>query len=864
MKTKIIDKSKLSPMMQHYYDLKQNYQDCLIFYRLGDFYELFFEDAIKASEILDLTLTGRDCGNGQRAEMCGVPYHAVDVYLNKLVSAGEKVAICEQLNDPVKGQLVERNIVRIVTAGTVIEDSQIDEKSNNFIMCIYSNDNNFASAWCDITTGEFYTQNFVGEKALFDLVDNMVKISPTEIISNTTAYSKLSQMPVFTHGILPKLNAYVDSQFNYQIANETLKKQFNTRTLFAYKIENDVLSIPASGALISYLNETQKHPMSHINKIVLIQNNDYMHLDSNAIKNLEITSTLRDGKRYGSLLWVLDKTKTNMGARTLKTWILSPLQKIDEINYRLDGVKALYSNTLVRQGLSDLFKSVKDIGRLTGKISNGNLMPKDCIALAKSLEVIPSLKFQLIGLTSQIINDLNNEIVDFSSLAKWLKSAILEDTPPTLKEGGYIKKGFNEELDQLHELSNNAKEIINQIEQREKEETGIKTLKIHYNRVFGYYIEVTNSFKNLVPYHYQRKQTLANCERFFTDELKEIEEKILTSQEKAIKLEHKLYNEIKNTLLEKIDVLKNASFAIGKLDVLTSLAQVAKENDYVMPTILPSDKPLNIVDGRHPVVESISKDQFVTNDTFLDCCDSRTMIITGPNMAGKSTYMRQVAIISLLAHIGSFVPAKSAEIPIIDAIYTRVGASDNLVFDQSTFMVEMTEVAEILLNATNKSLLILDEIGRGTSTYDGLSIAWSVLEYINNTIKAKSLFATHYHELTELENIQGVKNYKITVKEFNNSIVFMRKIVRGSANKSFGVEVASLAGVPESVTNRAKQILKSLEKNNLNKKVETNAENDTALNNSEVERILLDLNINKITPIDAFNILLDLKTKIGD
>lgn len=858
--------STLSPMMRHYVSIKEKYPDCLIFYRLGDFYELFFDDAVEASSILELTLTSRDCGLDERAPMCGVPFHAVDGYLNKLVNAGKKVAICEQLTEPDpnnKKELVQRDVVRVVTAGTIIENSLIDEKSNNFISCIYYDGNEFSASWADITTGEFFTQAFTGEKCLSALIDVLVKISPAEIICNVLAYDKLKYLPVFEHNVLPRLDVYLDSEFNLDLAKECLKKQFKLHNLSAYQLDGDTLCIPSAGALISYLLNTQKHSLSNIDAIKVSNQSDYMALDANAIKNLELVKTLRENKRFGSLLWVLDKTKTSMGARTLQSWLLSPLQSINEINDRLNGVKELYSNTLIRQGITEIFKSVKDIGRLSGKISNGNISPKDCYALGESLSVLPSLKFTLSGMTSNAINRINSKINGFSELSKLLLSAINPDATVTLKDGDYIKTGYNEELDELRKMSRDSKSVIIDIEKRERESTGIKTLKIGYNRVFGYYIEVTNSFKDLVPYYYVRKQTLSNCERYVTQELSDLEVKVLSSQELALKLEKKLFNDIKELLLSNIEGLKNTSFAIGELDVLCSLALVAKQNNYVMPTMVDSSKELKIIDGRHPVVESISKEQFVSNDTLLDNNENNMMIITGPNMAGKSTYMRQVALITIMAHVGSFVPAKLAQIPIIDKVYTRIGASDNLALDQSTFMVEMTEVADILLNATKNSLLILDEIGRGTSTFDGLSIAWSVVEHISQKTKAKTLFATHYHELTELEGVmQGIKNYKITVKELNGSIVFMRKIMRGGANKSFGVEVASLAGVPSSVTTRAKQILKELEKKGI--KTTNVIENNDAQIVSEVERILLDLDVNRLTPIDAFNILSDLKKKAED
>ena len=852
----------LSPMMKHYLQVKENHKDCLIFYRLGDFYELFFDDAKRASELLGLTLTGRDCGLEERAPMCGVPYHAADTYIAKLVEQGEKVAICEQLTEPTKGALVERDVIRIVTAGTLIEDGLLDEKSNNFIAAAFRSDSAYSLSWADITTGDFYAQIFDEKEALSDLMDALVRIHPAEIISNLQAYETIGKSPLVEHKVLPKFHCYSEWEFNAATARNTLLAQFGVKNLTAFRLEDQPLAVSAAGALIAYLKETQKNSLRIISKIKLETAENYMVLDANAIKNLELTHSLRENKRYGTLLWLLDKTKTNMGARTLQTWLLNPLNRHDQIEYRLDGVEELYNNTLIRQSLAEQFRSVRDIGRLAGKISNGNLTPRDCLALATSLEVLPNLKFQLTGLTSPIIRDLVSKIGDFTEIAKLLTAAIDPEAPNTTKEGGYIREGYHADLDEFRSLSKNSRSVILEMEQRERAETGIKNLRISYNRVFGYFIEVTNSFKNLVPYHYIRKQTLANAERYITEELKALEEKILNSDEQAIRLEARLFAEIKDKLTDEIDAFSAASEAIGILDCLNAFAMIARENRYCRPQIAEGNKPLNIVDGRHPVVEALSNEQFIPNDTYLDTGDHRTMIITGPNMAGKSTYMRQVALIALLAHIGSFVPAKSAEIPLIDRIFTRIGASDNLVLDQSTFMVEMTEVANILLNATERSLLILDEVGRGTSTYDGLSIAWAVVEYITKSLKAKTLFATHYHELTELEGIfDGVKNYKVTVKELNNTIVFLRKIMRGGANRSFGIEVASLAGVPKDVTSRAKQILKDLEKKDLTAHPKSEDQSDTAPPKSEIERILSDLDLNNVSPMQAFHILSDLKEK---
>ena len=854
----------LSEMMKHYLQIKENYNDCIVFYRLGDFYEMFFDDAIKASALLDLTLTGRDCGLEERAPMCGVPFHAADNYIAKLVALGEKVAICEQLTQPKAKELVKRDVVKVVTAGTVINNELIDDKSNNFIGSVYIKDSKTAFAWADITTGEFFVRNFKGNLAISELMDTLVRVNPVEIIASNNAVSIFADAPLIKHGVLPPFNSFTESQFNLSNARDILEKQFNILTLEPFGIEKDVESICAAGALIAYLKETQKHALVNINTLKKESVGETMMLDVNAIRNLELVKTLKDGKRYGSLFWLLDKTKTSMGARKLQSWILSPLNNVDKINYRLDGIKCLFNNTLTRQGLANSLSSVRDVGRISGKISNGNLLPKDCLALKNSLEAIPSIKFQLLGMDSALIKDIVDNLGDFSDTVELLNDTINENPPANMKDGEYIKECYNAELDELRSLIKNSKASIANIENRERERTGIKNLKISYNRVFGYYIEITNSFKDKVPYDYIRRQTLANAERYVTEELKELELKLLSCEEKALQLEAAIYAEIKEHLINRISELKIAADNIANLDVILSLATVARENNYTCPTILDCDGRLNIVDGRHPVVEAISKQRFVPNDVMLDSEENRTMILTGPNMAGKSTYMRQTALITLLAHIGSFVPAKEAEIPITDKIFTRIGASDNLISDQSTFMVEMTEMASILNNATKNSLLILDEIGRGTSTYDGLSIAWAVVEHITNNVKAKTMFATHYHELTELEGVlDGVKNYKVTVKEMQNGIVFLRKIMRGGTNRSFGIEVAELAGVSKNITDRARQILKRLSTSSADTpKINIDVNNEVEVKKSEIERIIADLDMNNISPMQAFNVLADLKEKI--
>ncbi len=857
---------KFSPMMENYITLKEKYKDCIIFYRLGDFYEMFFEDAERASKMLDLTLTGRDCGSGQRAPMCGVPYHAADIYISKLVSFGEKVAICEQVAGTSENGVMNREIVRIVTAGTITNNELIDDKNNNFLLSVYLGKEDCAISWVDITTGEFFTKNYVGD-IYNSLFNDLVKINPAEIIGNEQAVNLLNDSPLVKQGIVPKVSYFIESEFNLESAKRTLEKHFKVASLSVFNLEDDN-SIRSSGALISYLIETQKNTLVNINEIKVESDAETLMMDLNTVRNLELIKTIRDGKRYGSLLWLLDKTKTSMGARKLQKWILSPLNTIEGISYRLNGVEAFFSNTLIRHSLTALLSEVRDIGRITGKIANGNVMPKDCVSLKYSLEALPNIKFQLSGIGSDAIVDIYSSIIDFSELTKLLSDAISDDEVFDKNNPKYIKSGFNKELDDLRHLFKNGRSAISALEAKEREKTGIKNLKISYNRVFGYYIEVTNSFKDKIPYDYVRRQTLANAERFITEELKVLEEEILTAEDKAFRLELELYERIKNVLRQNVEKLQKVSDAIATLDVLLSLATVARDENYVKPNILKSGSILKITDGRHPVVQKTSKQRFVPNDTLLDCDENKTMIITGPNMAGKSTYMRQVALITLMAHIGSFVPATKADIPITDKIFTRIGASDSLINDRSTYMVEMSETADIINNATKDSIVILDEIGRGTSTFDGLSIAWAVVEYINEKIGAKTLFATHYHELTELEGVlSGVKNYKVTVRESLGEIVFLRKIMRGGANKSFGIEVATLAGVKKEVTDRAKTLLKKIESSDTHK-IKLNLSENEVLEQkilpefSEVERIVLDIDLNNTSPMQAFNILSDLQEKL--
>jgi len=797
--------------------------------------------------------------------MCGVPFHAAEGYIAKLVEAGEKVAICEQLSDPKAGKgLVERDVVRVVSAGTLIDDSMLDESKSNYIACLLKEGDEVALAWTDITTGEFFAQLFV-DAAMESAVCQLMKIGAVEIICNEEGLFESKRMKEIQHGLLPNFSCYSSWAFNEKHAEKNLLTQFGASSLAAYSLTESGKLVAVCGALIEYLRDTQKHALQNISGVKVIKSSAFMELDAVAVRNLELDKINSTGKKYGSLYWLLDKTKTGMGTRLMKSWILSPLKDIDDINYRLDGVEELYKASVVRAAISDTLKDVKDVARLSGKISNGNMKPIDCLLLATSLYAIPSLKFQLAGFSSKILTDLNAELLDMKDVADLLTAAIDPTASSIMKDGGYIRSGFSPELDEFRAVEKNGRNMVLELEARERERTDIRTLKVGFNRVFGYYIEVSNSFKDKTPADYIRRQTLSTGERYITEELKLLEEKILTSGEKALKLEGVIYEKLMATLRERIEDLKRISNAIATLDCLLSFAAVARESRYVRPEMLPKGAPLSIMEGRHPVVEAISKERFVPNDTLLDGEDNRIAVITGPNMAGKSTYMRQVALITLMAHIGCFVPAKAAQVPITDRIFTRVGASDNLIFDQSTFMVEMTEVASILLHATKDSLLILDEVGRGTSTYDGLSIAWSVVEYIAKKIGAKTLFATHYHELTDLENtLAGVKNYRITIRELNGSIVFLRKIVRGGASRSFGIEVASLAGVPKDVTARAKSILKVLEKQEGGRIGSfTDEEEDVVdVGASEIKRMLEETDINTLSPMQALMLLADLKEKI--
>ncbi len=869
----ILDDKKLSPMIRQYIQTKLEYEDAVLFYRLGDFYELFFDDAVEMSKILDLTLTGKDCGLDERAPMCGIPYHAAESYINKLISLGYKVAICEQTTD-VKDKsnykdLVKREVVRVVTPGTIIDESLLDAKRNNYLACIYQKDKCIGFSYIEITTGEFKTIEFIGEDRYKSLNDILVRIQPSEILCNTDETFE-DDLLVRKLEIAPKFSYDNENFYDVNVADEILSNQFSLNYKQIFGLNKMPYATISCGALLKYVKETQKRDLSHLNTILKVNNEKFMVLDISTRRNLEIMETLKDRRKKGALIGVLDKTKTSMGARMLRSWIEQPLYDVKEINLRLDSVEELCSKLMVRDNLKDLLNKINDIERICGRISYGNFTPKDCLSLNNSLSLLPQIKNAISSCNADLIKQISQEIADFKDLTKELENAIIDNPPTLLTNGGFIKDGYNSELDQYRLAYKKGKEWINQYELKEKETTGIKNLKVGFNKIYGYYIEVNKSLLMNVPLYYARKQTVANNERFVTEELKKLEEKILGAEENSIRLEQKLFNQIRTKLLSYVKDIQKTSVAIAKLDCLLSFSELATKNNYTKPKVSNKTNVINIIDGRHPVVEDIFKnEQFIPNNTYLDTNESKTMIITGPNMAGKSTYMRQVALITLMAHMGCFVPAKQAEISLTDRIFTRVGASDDLALGQSTFMVEMMEVANILNNATNKSLIVLDEIGRGTSTFDGLSIAWSVVEYVSNHMNAKTLFSTHYHELTELENfLPGVKNYKISVKELNGNIVFLRKIVRGGASKSFGIEVAALAGVPQEVIKRAKEISNMLEQNDSAKNLALKASKDIEktkqkdANYTEVIGILKDIDINTMSPISAFETLCDLVTKV--
>ena len=854
-------------MMRQYLATKQEYPDCILFYRLGDFYEMFYEDAIVASRVLELTLTGKDCGLEKRAPMCGVPYHAAKQYIAKLIENGYKVAICEQMTPPSTNykEIVKREVVQVVTPGTVLESDALDSTANNFLMYIYVDENNVGVCYSDISTGLLEMTEFGGEDYVRLLDDVLIRVRPKEVLCNSVCLQIAGKLSCVNNSYVPAFQQYDGNHNTISASKEFLLGHFGVQSLAVFDADDKKYGVLATAKLLDYVFETQKRSITNLKKLVTIKDQNYVHLDISARRNLELTENMSLRKKYGSLLWLLDQTKTCMGARKMRSLIDKPLTSVKQINERLASVDELRQNFILRDTLAEALQNFGDIERRAGKISANTILPKELYGLALSLEKISSIKQIISPCKSKLIQSLNSQMVDMTHVAEFLKKAIASDAPAVMKDGGYIASGFNAELDNLRNAKEYGKVWLANLEQSEKEKTGIKNLKTGYNRVFGYYIEVTNGSLANVPDYYIRKQTTTTAERFIIPELKEMEYKILNSTEEALKIESDLYADIKNQMQNYIADMLASSDAIAYLDCMLSFAIVAAKNNYSKPVVTEKSNKIKIVGGRHPVVEAMMSDhEFVPNDCEIGD-DTQTMLITGPNMAGKSTYMRQVAIITLMAHMGSFVPAESAEICMVDRIFTRVGATDELAFGQSTFMVEMNEVANIIANATNKSLIILDEVGRGTSTYDGLSIAWAILEYINSKIGAKTLFSTHYHELTCLEGqLAGVKNYKVMVKEFAGDIIFLHKIGRGSANRSFGIEVAKLAGLPKDLLARAKQVLVHQEQNE--NKTSVNASGQIVENISAQERevlnIVKELDINNIPPILAFTTLSELIEKL--
>ena len=877
-----------TPMMKKYLETKEQYKDCILFYRLGDFYEMFFDDAITVSRELEITLTGKSCGQEERAPMCGVPYHAVDGYLTRLVAKGYKVAICDQVEDPKQAKgLVKREVTRIVTPGTILDAQAIDETKNNYIMCIVYIADRYGVSVADITTGDYFVTELPdGGK----LKDEIYRFMPSEIICNEAFYMSgldLEDLKERFHMAVYSLESWY---FDDAACREKLMEHFKVSSLAGLGLSDYDCGVLSAGALLQYLLETQKNDLSHMTRITPYTTGKYMMLDSSTRRNLELCETLREKQKRGSLLWVLDKTKTAMGARMLRKFIEQPLIEKQEILRRLDAVEELKQSAISREEIREYLSPVYDLERLITRITYGTANPRDLTAFAGSLSMLPPIRYLLEEMESSLLKDIYAELDPLEDLCTLVQNAIADEPPLAMKEGGIIRDGYNEEVDTLRRAKSEGKDWLAKLEQDEREKTGIKTLRIKYNKVFGYYLEVTNSYKELVPDYYTRKQTLANAERYITPELKELEDTILGAEDKLYALEYELYCTIRDTIAAEVKRIQTTAKAIASLDVFSSLALVAERNNYVRPKINESGK-IDIRDGRHPVVEQmIPNGTFICNDTLLDDKKQRVSIITGPNMAGKSTYMRQAALIVLMAQIGSFVPASGADIGLVDRIFTRVGASDDLASGQSTFMVEMTEVANILRNATSKSLLILDEIGRGTSTFDGLSIAWAVVEYISDSklLGAKTLFATHYHELTELEGkIDNVNNYCIAVKEKGDDIVFLRKIVKGGADKSYGIQVAKLAGVPDLVIDRAKEIVEELVNEDITIRVSEIAvggkdsgakkkakpkkydEMDLAqfslfdtVKDDDVLEELKNIDVGNLTPVDALNTIYRLQNKL--
>lgn len=878
------DSRSLSPMMVHYCQTKCAYKDSILFYRLGDFYEMFFEDAKTVSRELELTLTGKDCGLSERAPMCGIPYHAAETYINRLIDKGYKVAICEQVEDPktAKG-IVKREVTRVVTPGTNLNMQELDEGKNNYLMAIVCVGDHFGVSTADITTGDCYVTEIDEERKLWDEIN---KFLPAEIICNDAFLVSGVDVDDLRNRLHISVFALESWYFGDDLCKQTLLEHFKISSLEGLGLADYDSGVIAAGSLFRYLLDTQKNTMEHMNKIIPYTTDRYMVIDSSSRRNLELVETLREKQKRGSLLWVLDKTKTAMGARMLRSFVEQPLIDADAINERLDAVTELNMQAMLREEIREYLNPVYDLERLVSRISYRSANPRDLLAFKMSLEMIPHIKNLLANFTSPLLVRINEQMDGLEDLYTLLEASITEDPPLAVKEGGIIREGYNEQVDTYRNSKTQGKSWLAQLEAEEKEKTGIRNLKIKYNKVFGYYLEVTNSFKDLVPEYYTRKQTLTNAERYITPKLKELEDMILGAEDKLFALEYDLFCQVREELAAQIPRIQETAKAIAQLDVYASLSVVAQRNNYVRATVN-TKGVIDIKNGRHPVVEKmINNDMFIANDTYLDNGSKRVSVITGPNMAGKSTYMRQTALIVLMAQIGSFVPAEKAKIGVVDRIFTRVGASDDLASGQSTFMVEMTEVANILRNATAKSLLILDEIGRGTSTFDGLSIAWAVIEHISNTklLGAKTLFATHYHELTELEGkIPGVNNYCIAVKERGDDIVFLRKIVKGGADKSYGIQVAKLAGVPDSVLDRAKELVDELVHTDITSTFKDLAENsrktkpkavhydevdleqislfDTVQDQDIIEE-LKNLDITMLTPMDAMNTLYRLQNKL--
>lgn len=871
-------------MMVHYCQTKCAYKDSILFYRLGDFYEMFFEDAKTVSRELELTLTGKDCGLSERAPMCGIPYHAAETYINRLIDKGYKVAICEQVEDPktAKG-IVKREVTRVVTPGTNLNMQELDEGKNNYLMAIVCVGDHFGVSTADITTGDCYVTEIDEERKLWDEIN---KFLPAEIICNDAFLVSGVDVDDLRNRLHISVFALESWYFGDDLCKQTLLEHFKISSLEGLGLADYDSGVIAAGSLFRYLLDTQKNTMEHMNKIIPYTTDRYMVIDSSSRRNLELVETLREKQKRGSLLWVLDKTKTAMGARMLRSFVEQPLIDADAINERLDAVTELNMQAMLREEIREYLNPVYDLERLVSRISYRSANPRDLLAFKMSLEMIPHIKNLLANFTSPLLVRINEQMDGLEDLYTLLEASITEDPPLAVKEGGIIREGYNEQVDTYRNSKTQGKSWLAQLEAEEKEKTGIRNLKIKYNKVFGYYLEVTNSFKDLVPEYYTSKQTLTNAERYITPKLKELEDMILGAEDKLFALEYDLFCQVREELAAQIPRIQETAKAIAQLDVYASLSVVAQRNNYVRPTVN-TKGVIDIKNGRHPVVEKmINNDMFIANDTYLDNGSKRVSVITGPNMAGKSTYMRQTALIVLMAQIGSFVPAEKAKIGVVDRIFTRVGASDDLASGQSTFMVEMTEVANILRNATAKSLLILDEIGRGTSTFDGLSIAWAVIEHISNTklLGAKTLFATHYHELTELEGkIPGVNNYCIAVKERGDDIVFLRKIVKGGADKSYGIQVAKLAGVPDSVLDRAKELVDELVHTDITSTFKDLAENsrktkpkavhydevdleqislfDTVQDQDIIEE-LKNLDITMLTPMDAMNTLYRLQNKL--